>query len=291
MRRWVWLLSVPISFTVHTLALVAVVWLLGAVRGERVLFVDLNPSKPADAKREQPAVKPPANVSRMTPPLVSDEAASAHQGPAPETTREQPAAPAARSTAPMVPTTPPAESGAKPRSPDATAPERSERSRGDSLPLVENRGGLPSIITLAPPGVGDSGGSPTVAALGPAGAGGGSASGARSGGDAALVTGTGRSSGDGDYGPYRAALRRRIQEVLRYPSAARRRGLTGTVEIEIRVEPSGAVSDVAVVDSSSHRVLDEAALEAVRSLPPLPFPSWLEPRALRVRLPVVFELR
>lgn len=105
------------------------------------------------------------------------------------------------------------------------------------------------------------------------------------------MSGTGGIGGEGDYGPYRAALRRRIQEALRYPGVARRRGLSGTVELEIFVQPNGAISDVAVVDSSSHRVLDEAAMEAVRSLPPLPFPSGLTPRSLRVRLPVVFELR
>ena len=98
-------------------------------------------------------------------------------------------------------------------------------------------------------------------------------------------------AGEGDYGPYRAAFRDRIQELLRYPSSARRRGLSGTVEIEIVVQANGAVSDVAVVDSSSHRVLDEAAVDAARSLPRLPFPDGLRPRALRMRLPVVFELR
>jgi protein TonB len=106
----------------------------------------------------------------------------------------------------------------------------------------------------------------------------------------AAVTGPG-GSGDGDYGAYRNALRRLIQEVLRYPSAARRRGLSGTVELEIHVQPNGSVGKVAVVDSSAHPILDQAAVDAVRSLPRLPFPAGLQPRALRVRLPVVFELR
>ncbi|MBI1964556.1 MAG: energy transducer TonB [Candidatus Rokubacteria bacterium] len=51
---------------------------------------------------------------------------------------------------------------------------------------------------------------------------------------------------------------------------------------------AGAVS---LVGSSSHRVLDEAALEAVRGVGPAPFPPDLAARPLRVRLPVVFELR
>lgn len=94
-----------------------------------------------------------------------------------------------------------------------------------------------------------------------------------------------------EYGPYLARLRRQIQETLEYPLPARRRGLSGTVHVEIVIKPNGVVSQVSVLHSSSHRLLDEAALDAVRRLPPLPFPAELPPRTLRVRLPVVFELR
>jgi TonB family protein len=45
------------------------------------------------------------------------------------------------------------------------------------------------------------------------------------------------------------------------------------------------------VRSSSHALLDDAALDAARGLPRVPFPPDVRPRALRVRLPVVFELR
>jgi len=37
--------------------------------------------------------------------------------------------------------------------------------------------------------------------------------------------------------------------------------------------------------------LDDAALDAVRSLPPVPLPENLPRRPLRVRLPIVFDLR
>jgi protein TonB len=86
-------------------------------------------------------------------------------------------------------------------------------------------------------------------------------------------------------------VRRRILDALRYPPPARSRGLTGTVYLEIFIESNGAIGDVAVTSSSSHPLLDEAALEAVRSLSPQPFPKGLKPRPLRVRLPVVFDLQ
>jgi protein TonB len=95
----------------------------------------------------------------------------------------------------------------------------------------------------------------------------------------------------GAYGAYVALLRRRIQEALTYPSAARRRGMSGTVHLDIAIEPTGRIGDVRVVRSSSHELLDAAALEAVRALRQVPFPPGVRPRPVRVRLPVVFELR
>ena len=94
-----------------------------------------------------------------------------------------------------------------------------------------------------------------------------------------------------EYVLYLARLRQRIQETLHYPFAARRRELAGTVQLEILVLPTGAIGSASLLRSSSHRILDEAALDAVRSLAPIPFPDGLMPRTLRVRLPVVFELR
>jgi len=63
------------------------------------------------------------------------------------------------------------------------------------------------------------------------------------------------------------------------------------VQIEIVIEPSGAIGGVKVVESSSHEILDDAAVESVKRLSPLPFPPHLVPRAIRARLPVVFDLK
>ncbi|MGH7312778.1 MAG: energy transducer TonB [Candidatus Rokuibacteriota bacterium] len=92
------------------------------------------------------------------------------------------------------------------------------------------------------------------------------------------------------YTEYLSRLRQRLHEALRYPPAARRRGLTGAVTIELTILPSGLISDVSVVASSSHPLLDDAAVETVRELRAQPFPASLPPRTLRVRLPVVFQL-
>ena len=113
---------------------------------------------------------------------------------------------------------------------------------------------------------------------------------ARPGQGLALATGGGGGASVAEYADYIAHLRERIQTTLRYPLPARRRGLTGTVELELTVQPNGTIGGISVVESSSHPSLDDAALEAVRSLRPMPFPTGIPPRQLRLRLPVVFEL-
>jgi TonB family protein len=105
------------------------------------------------------------------------------------------------------------------------------------------------------------------------------------------IPGDGRALTPPEYGPYLARLRQRVHEALRYPLAARRRGLSGKVELEVLIDAAGRVQQVEVVLSSSHVLLDEAAIDAVRFLPPLPFPRGVPARAVKVRLPLVFELR
>jgi len=115
-------------------------------------------------------------------------------------------------------------------------------------------------------------------------------SGGGNGSALALAPGVGGGAPGAEYGPYLAGLRSQIAEALRYPLPARRRRLTGTVQLEILIRANGAIGAAAVVLSSSHTILDEAALETVRGLRPLPFPAHLAPRILRVRLPIVFSL-
>src|SRR5205823_6322376 len=52
----------------------------------------------------------------------------------------------------------------------------------------------------------------------------------------------------GEYAPYLARLRQRVQASLRYPAAARRRGLQGTVALEIVIRRDGALDAVMLAD-------------------------------------------
>jgi protein TonB len=94
-----------------------------------------------------------------------------------------------------------------------------------------------------------------------------------------------------EYGPYLSRFRQAVQDAVTYPLAARRAGHSGTVQIEVLIEPTGRIREARVLSSSRHAMLDEAALEALRRVSPMPLPENLPRRPLRVRLPLVFELR
>jgi TonB family protein len=94
-----------------------------------------------------------------------------------------------------------------------------------------------------------------------------------------------------EYAPYLARFRQRVVEALVYPLAARRQGHAGRVELEVLLEPSGRVGRVKVAVSSSNTALDEAAVDAVKAVKPIPFPEDLPRRPFLVRLPLVFQLR
>jgi periplasmic protein TonB len=118
-------------------------------------------------------------------------------------------------------------------------------------------------------------------------------SGSRDGGALALAV-PGSGGGDraaADYAGYYDTLRRRLYESLTYPTMARRRSLTGTVIVDVEIDASGKVGRLTLVNSSSHAMLDEAALDALRAVSRVPFPPGVPPRRLLVRLPVVFEIR
>lgn len=81
----------------------------------------------------------------------------------------------------------------------------------------------------------------------------------------------------------RASIRKAVNRHRHYPRLARRRGIEGRVILAFRLSRTGSISTVKVVHSAG-RLLDKAALAALRRAAPLPYyPDW-------VRLPVVFQL-
>lgn len=71
-----------------------------------------------------------------------------------------------------------------------------------------------------------------------------------------------------------------------YPEAARRQGIEGEALVLLIIDQNGNVIAARIEESSGHRILDEAALNAVRSLRSLPSDAPQESL-----LPVRFRLR
>jgi protein TonB len=209
--------------------------------------------------------------------------------------------------APVVeaPSSPPSPTSAPPREPGSLpsppAPEPVEPRPSGSLAGATTGAGPPQAA--AGSAVGDAGsaggdidtGGSVTASASPTGfeygAGGRREGSGPTGPFVASVPPDGGSGVGAEYGPYLAALRQRIQQSVRYPASARRRGVAGTVSVEILILANGTIGNVTVLESSTHAVLDEAALDTIRSLPRMPLPAELPARPLRVRVPVVFQMR
>ncbi len=83
----------------------------------------------------------------------------------------------------------------------------------------------------------------------------------------------------------------RVNPPPEYPRLARRRGLEGTVLLEVLVDRNGRVLEVSVQTSSGHSILDRAAIRGVRSWRFSPGTIDGQPSDMRVRVPVRFHLR
>jgi protein TonB len=254
------------------------------------LFVDLT-QDPGAGPGSPPATTPwgTTTARRPAPPRApawpAAQAPRAVEPPAPADVPATPAAPAPLAPAPPPSATAPPPAGTAPADPQAAAAAVTSPRSSDAVPAAL-RAAAPDGVVSPSTGNTDTRGDVVVSDHA------GDGLGARGGQGLALARpGAGPGDPAAGYAGYLAGLRQRVQEALGYPPPARRRGLAGTVTLEVTVLPSGAIGPVAVVESSSHALLDEAALATVRSLRAEPFPAHLPPRALRVRLPVVFQLR
>jgi protein TonB len=284
-----WLASLPISVAIHLAIAAGAIALLRTDSALPPLIIDLNaviagrddgPGKdgvertaaPGRAGGRDDVARPP----RVSEPVVPPQPTPARVAEAPAHT---PPVPARVESAPQAPPTPDAQS---------TTPLAAE------TPIASVTGASPGAPSGAREGAGI-GGPPKGDASGPAAGGGAGASRGGAGGErvASVAPGTGSGTGAGagsEYAGYYARIRERIQESLRYPAIARKRGLAGTVQLEIGIAADGAFSMVSVIGSSSHEMLDRAAVDAARSVRRIPFPAGVPGRPLTVRLPVVFAL-
>lgn len=94
------------------------------------------------------------------------------------------------------------------------------------------------------------------------------------------------------YAAYLHTWRERVERVgnLNYPDEAKRRGLRGTLELEVALGANGNVRQLKVRESSGHRILDDAAMRIVYMASPFPpFPEDLSAEVDVLRFAFVWE--
>jgi periplasmic protein TonB len=91
---------------------------------------------------------------------------------------------------------------------------------------------------------------------------------------------------------YLAEVRAAIERHKRYPSAARRAGMTGQVVLQFVILADGRVVDPRVNESTGHAAFGSAALESLRRAGHMPpFPETIRQERLVVQVPIAFTLR
>lgn len=85
-------------------------------------------------------------------------------------------------------------------------------------------------------------------------------------------------------------LQRRSAEVRHYPSQARLNQWQGRVILRAVIRADGHLADVTVKKSSGHPVLDEAAMDVIRRITPVPLKYALGRQEVVVNIPISYEL-
>lgn len=70
-----------------------------------------------------------------------------------------------------------------------------------------------------------------------------------------------------------------------FPQDALRQGIFGNLRMSVSLQPDGSVADIQILQSSGHRVLDDAAIQIVRLAAPFaPFPPEIRKNADRLEI-------
>ncbi len=86
------------------------------------------------------------------------------------------------------------------------------------------------------------------------------------------------------YRGYMRTLKQRIEAIWKYPEEAARLGISGDLYMDFTIKKDGTIGEIEVVRTSGYRVLDEAAIKALRDASPFwPLPANWEKDSLEVR--------
>ena len=93
-----------------------------------------------------------------------------------------------------------------------------------------------------------------------------------------------------DYGWLSEAILRRVEELKRYPAAARIERAEGRVVVKAVINEDGSVGEIEIVQSSEFPILDKAAVETIKQAAPFHLPHPLGRPRLTIKIPISYRL-
>jgi periplasmic protein TonB len=93
-----------------------------------------------------------------------------------------------------------------------------------------------------------------------------------------------------DYGWLVDMVRKRVEDLMRYPILAKANHWEGRVVVQAVVKADGTVGDLRVAESSGHALLDEDALVVMRKASPLMLKHQLEKSQITILVPIRYRL-
>jgi len=85
---------------------------------------------------------------------------------------------------------------------------------------------------------------------------------------------------------------RQIAYAKIYPDFARKKGYQGKILVAFKIDRDGKILNLSVSQSSGYKILDEAALDAVKEAGPYPpIPNELKKNFLKLKIPISYALR
>lgn len=94
------------------------------------------------------------------------------------------------------------------------------------------------------------------------------------------------------YASYFARIKAQIKQVWDYPAEAERKGITGELTLRFQISRDGNLMKVELINGSGYNVLDEAALQAVKSAAPYyPFPVTIDRETLPIMANFIYKPR
>lgn len=92
------------------------------------------------------------------------------------------------------------------------------------------------------------------------------------------------------YASYFARIKHQIELVWDYPDEAARRGISGRLTLRFQISKDGNLMNVRLINQSGYIILDDAALQAVKSATPYyPFPVTIDRESLSILATFIYS--